>query len=156
MPQDKAEKPPQSVTVIATLRGFPNPSNAGATMTVPRKLETRWPAGPPTELLAPPLALYGHCVYIEPMAKVKERWDFRVASETDELVRQAAETANRTLTDFVVEAAVVKAERVLADRTQFILDAERWNRFVEILDRSPQDNPGLEKLFSKQSVFTAT
>jgi uncharacterized protein (DUF1778 family) len=89
------------------------------------------------------------------MAKVKERWDFRVASETDQLVRQAAETADRTLTDFVVDAAVVEAERVLADRTQFVLDAERWDRFVEILDRAPQDKPGLEKLFSKPSIFTA-
>jgi uncharacterized protein (DUF1778 family) len=88
------------------------------------------------------------------MAKVKERWDFRVASETDQLVRQAAETADQTLTDFVVDAAVVEAERVLADRTQFVLDAERWDRFVELLDRAPQENPGLEKLFSKPSVFT--
>ena len=88
------------------------------------------------------------------MAKVKERWDFRVASDTDRLVRQAAETADQTLTDFVVDAAVVEAERVLADRTQFVLDAERWDRFVELLDRAPQSNPGLEKLFSKQSVFT--
>jgi uncharacterized protein (DUF1778 family) len=88
------------------------------------------------------------------MAKVKERWDFRVASDTDQLVRQAAETADQTLTDFVVDAAVVEAERVLADRTQFVLDAERWDRFVELLDRAPQSNPGLEKLFSKQSVFT--
>lgn len=89
------------------------------------------------------------------MAKVKERWDFRVASETDELVRQAADTADRTLTDFVVDAAVVEAERVLADRTQFVLDGEQWERFVELLDRPPQDKPGLEKLFSKPSVFTA-
>ena len=89
------------------------------------------------------------------MAKVKERWDFRVASETDELVRQAAATADRTLTDFVVGAAVVEAERVLADRTQFVLDAEQWARFVELLDRAPQDNPGLERLFSKPSVFSA-
>jgi len=88
------------------------------------------------------------------MAKAKERWDFRVASETDQLVRQAAETADRTLTDFVVDAAVVEAERVLTDRTQFVLAAERWGRFVELLDRAPQSNPGLEKLFSKQSVFT--
>ena len=89
------------------------------------------------------------------MAEVKERWDFRVASETDQLVRQAAQTADRTLTDFVVDAAVVEAERVLADRTQFVLDTERWDRFVELLDRPPQDNPGLEKLFSKPSVFAA-
>ena len=89
------------------------------------------------------------------MARVKERWDFRVASETDELVRQAAATADRTLTDFVVDAAVVEAERVLADRTQLVLDAEQWARFVELLDRAPQDNPGLEKLFSRPSVFAA-
>lgn len=93
-------------------------------------------------------------MYTTRMAKVKERWDFRVASDTDQLVRQAAETADQTLTDFVVDAAVVEAERVLADRTQFVLDAERWDRFVELLDRAPQDNPGLERLFSKQSVFT--
>ena len=89
------------------------------------------------------------------MAKVKERWDFRVDPETDRLVRQAAQTAERTLTDFVVDAAVVEAERVLADRTQFVLDAEQWDRFVELLDRAPQDNPGLEKLFSRPSVFAA-
>jgi uncharacterized protein (DUF1778 family) len=89
------------------------------------------------------------------MAKIKERWDFRVASETDRLVRQAAETTDRTLTDFVVGAAVMEAERVLADRTQFVLDSEEWNRFFELLDRPPQDKPGLERLFSKPSIFTA-
>lgn len=89
------------------------------------------------------------------MAKVKERWDFRVAPETDRLVRRAAQTADRTLTDFVVDAAVVEAERLLADRTQFVLEAKQWDQFVELLDRSPQDNPGLEKLFSKPSVFRA-
>jgi uncharacterized protein (DUF1778 family) len=93
-------------------------------------------------------------VYNDRVAKIKERWDFRVASETDRLVRQAAETADRTLTDFVVDAAVVEAERVLADRTEFVLDSEHWSRFVELLDRPPQDKPGLERLFSKPSVFT--
>jgi uncharacterized protein (DUF1778 family) len=87
------------------------------------------------------------------MATTKERWDFRVATETDRLVRQAAETSDRTLTDFVVDAAVVEAERVLADRTQFVLAAENWARFVEILDRPPRHKPGLEKLFSRPSVL---
>jgi uncharacterized protein (DUF1778 family) len=88
------------------------------------------------------------------MARTKERWDFRVAPETDRLVRQAAEAAERTLTDFVVDAAVLEAERLLADRTQFVLEAAQWERFVELLDRSPQENLGLEKLFSKPGVFT--
>jgi uncharacterized protein (DUF1778 family) len=89
------------------------------------------------------------------VAGVKERWDFRVDPDTDRLVRQAAQTAERTLTDFVVDAAVVEAERLLADRRQFVLDDEQWQRFVTSLDRSPQDNPGLAKLFSEPSVFSA-
>ncbi|HMB18244.1 MAG TPA: DUF1778 domain-containing protein [Gaiellaceae bacterium] len=88
------------------------------------------------------------------MAKSKERWDFRVGSDTDRLVRHAAETAERTLTDFVIDAAVIEAERVLADRTQFVLDAGQWDRFVELLERPPQKEPGLEKLFSKRGVFS--
>ena len=89
------------------------------------------------------------------MARVKERWDFRVSPETDLLVRQAADTADRTLTDFVIDAALLQAERVLADRTQFILDDQQWVRFVELLDRPPEQKPGLEKLFSKPSIFSA-
>jgi uncharacterized protein (DUF1778 family) len=89
------------------------------------------------------------------MGRVKERWDFRVESETDRLVRQAAATSQRTLTDFVVDAAVLEAERLLADRTEFALERQQWERFVELLDRSPRDNPGLERLFSKPSVFSA-
>ena len=89
------------------------------------------------------------------MARIKERWDFRVESETDRLVRQAAATSRRTLTDFVVDAAILEAERLLADRTEFALERAQWERFVEVLDRSPRDNPGLERLFSKPSVFSA-
>jgi uncharacterized protein (DUF1778 family) len=99
--------------------------------------------------------LYGYCVYSRRMAKTKERWDFRVDTETDRLVRRAAESAERTLTDFVVDAAMVEAERLLADRREFQLDADEWERFVALLDRSPKDNPGLEKLFSRPSVFAA-
>jgi uncharacterized protein (DUF1778 family) len=89
------------------------------------------------------------------MATSKQRWDFRVASDTDQLVREAAERADRTLTDFVVDAAIVEAERVLADRTAFVLPAEQWSRFVELLERPPREQPGLSKLFSKPSVTTA-
>ena len=85
-----------------------------------------------------------------------ERWDFRVAPDVDSIVRQAAQSADRTLTQFVVDAAVVEAERILADRTQFVLRREEWARFVEILDRPPRENPGLKKLFSRPSVFSDT
>ena len=86
----------------------------------------------------------------------KERWDFRVATPTDELVRQAAATTERSLTsDFVVEAALIEAERVLADRTAFALPPKEWDRFVELLDRPPRVSLGLEKLFASPSVLSA-
>ena len=88
------------------------------------------------------------------MSQINERWDFRVAPGTDNLVRHAAQVAERTLTDFVVDAAVLEAERVLADRTQFTLRADQWALFIDVLDRPPQENPGLAKLFSQPSAFS--
>lgn len=84
----------------------------------------------------------------------KQRWDFRVSPETDRLVRQAAESSQRTLTDFVVDSAVLEAERLLADRSRFVLDAEQWGRFTALLDRPPRANPKLKQLFAEPSVFT--
>lgn len=88
------------------------------------------------------------------MPKTK-RWDLRVACETDQFVPHAAATANTTLTGFVVDAAVAEAERVLADRTRFALDPVHWARFADLRNRLPHDKPGLERLFSKPSVFSA-
>ncbi len=90
------------------------------------------------------------------MAKVSratDRWEFRVESQADQFVRRAADISNRTLTDFVVGAAVIEADRVLADRTRFVLEDEQWTRFVELLDRPPQENPGLTRLFATPSIF---
>jgi uncharacterized protein (DUF1778 family) len=86
-------------------------------------------------------------------ASPKQRWDFRVSAETDRLVRSAAEGSDRTLTDFVVDAALFEAERLLADRTRFVLNAEQWDAFSASLDRRPRDHPKLAKLFAKPSVF---
>jgi uncharacterized protein (DUF1778 family) len=85
--------------------------------------------------------------------KTKERWDFRVEPNADELVRQAAKVSHRSLTAFVVEAALGEAERIVADRTRFALDPHDWNRFEELLDRPVQHKPRLERLLAEPSVF---
>ena len=83
----------------------------------------------------------------------EQRWELRVASNEDELVRAAAQVSELNLSVFVRQAALVEAQRVLADRRHFALDEEDWNRFNELLDRPPKIPAGLEKLFSKRSVF---
>jgi uncharacterized protein (DUF1778 family) len=81
------------------------------------------------------------------------RWNLRVAPSDDIVVRRAAEESHRDLSEFVRTAAVMEAERVLADRTVFTLDTKSWNRFLESLDRPPRIPTGLRDLFSRPSVF---
>ena len=88
-----------------------------------------------------------------PEALRDARWNLRVAPDANELVRQAASSRHQNLTDFVIEAALGEAERVLADRSSFPLDEAQWNEFVDLLDRPVRDNPGLDKLFAEPSTF---
>jgi uncharacterized protein (DUF1778 family) len=85
--------------------------------------------------------------------KTTGRWAFRVEPEADRLVRQAAEISRRSLTDFVKAAAVVEAERVLADRTKFVLDRDQWVAFARALDRPPRSIPAVKNLLTEPSVF---
>jgi uncharacterized protein (DUF1778 family) len=84
---------------------------------------------------------------------VRCRWNLRVAPDADEVVRRAAATSNRSLSDFVVQAAVAEAEQILAGCARFALDAEAWNRLTALLDRPVQDSHGLAALFAKPDVF---
>jgi uncharacterized protein (DUF1778 family) len=81
------------------------------------------------------------------------RWNLRVARGDDVVVRRAANESDRELSEFVRSAAVLEAERVLADRASFELDPARWDHFAKMLDRPPRIPPGLEELFSRPSVF---
>ena len=81
------------------------------------------------------------------------RWNLRIATDADALVRQAASARHQNLTDFVIGAALVEAERVFADRSSFRLDDARWNEFVDLLERLVRENPGLDRLFARPSVF---
>lgn len=81
------------------------------------------------------------------------RWDLRVADSEDALVRAASDLSETSFTSFVRFAAVSEARRILADRTQFEIDDERWKEFMEVLDRPAQSPDGLRKLFAKRSVF---
>jgi uncharacterized protein (DUF1778 family) len=87
------------------------------------------------------------------IARKAIRWNLRVASDDDDLVRQAAAVSERNLSDFILQAAIIEAERVLADRTRFVLDEERWTEFTNLLDRPAEANPALARLFASPNVF---
>jgi len=68
-------------------------------------------------------------------------------------IRRGAASAGTTVSEFVVAAAVERAERELADRTRFVLDDDDWARFVALLDRPPRAVAELRELLRGDDVF---
>jgi uncharacterized protein (DUF1778 family) len=77
----------------------------------------------------------------------------RLSSEQDALIRHAAETEGRTVTEFTVDAVVSRARDVLMDRRLFVLDDAAWTEFLAVLDAPVVHRPRLEKLFAEDSIF---
>ena len=73
----------------------------------------------------------------------------RVAAGDDELFRSAAAAADESLSQFLVESGRERAERVLADRTRFVLSPVEWRDFTAALDRPAREIPALVELFRR-------
>jgi uncharacterized protein (DUF1778 family) len=82
-----------------------------------------------------------------------ERIALRASREQRELIAKASDLTSSSLSDFVLRASIARAEEVLADRLEFRLPPDRWNAFVEMLDRPPVDKPRLRRFLSEPSIF---
>ena len=72
-----------------------------------------------------------------------EKIDLRVTARAKRALQSAAEASHKTLSDFVLESALARADSVLADRQVFRLDAKQWTAFVAALDAPPKPRPRL-------------
>ena len=82
-----------------------------------------------------------------------QRLELRLTEEQNTLIRSAATYTSRSISDFVLSAATLEAQRRLADQRLFLMDDEQYARFEEILEASPTDDPKLRKLFDRLSPF---
>lgn len=85
-----------------------------------------------------------------------DRLYVRVSSRQREVISEAAETAEKDVSAFVLDAALVRAQTVLADRRFFTLAESEWRHFTAILDRPVMplaSKPRLEKLLEEPSVL---
>lgn len=87
------------------------------------------------------------------MASRSEKLDLRLTPEAKRTLFAAAAAARRSVSDFVLESALTRAEETLADRTNFGLDAKQWKAFQEALDAPPRDMPRLKRLLQEKSFF---
>ncbi|MGH3567417.1 MAG: DUF1778 domain-containing protein [Pseudonocardia sp.] len=89
----------------------------------------------------------------ESRAVRQARISLRASARQEQLLKQAAAATDRTLTDFVLDSAVIEAERVLADRRWFLISDERWDEFQRLLERPARDLPKLRALLAVPSPF---
>lgn len=82
------------------------------------------------------------------------RMDLRTTPEERELIDRAVEATGGDLTEFVVSHTVLAAQRVLADRGRFELDATSLAAWEEINARPTRDLPGLRSLMQRPSPFS--
>jgi uncharacterized protein (DUF1778 family) len=68
-------------------------------------------------------------------------------------LQEAAAARNKTVTEFVLDAAMTEAAEVLADRRLFLLDDEQWEAFLAALDAPTKPRPRLESLLREPSVL---
>ena len=82
-----------------------------------------------------------------------EKLDLRLTARAKRTLQTAAEASHKTLSDFVLESALARADSVLADRQVFRLDAERWTAFLAALDAPPKPRPRLARLLNEPSIL---
>jgi uncharacterized protein (DUF1778 family) len=82
-----------------------------------------------------------------------EKLDLRLTSSAKEKILSAAAAEERTVTDYILRAALRAADETLADRRHFGLNAEQWSAFLAALDAPERHHPRMERLLQQSSVF---
>ena len=83
-----------------------------------------------------------------------EKVDLRISPAAKHTLREAAELRHKSVSEFVLESALERAELVLSAQTTMRLGAEEWDAFQKALDAPPSPvSPKLETLMTSPSVF---
>lgn len=82
-----------------------------------------------------------------------QKLDLRLSVSAKQMLQCAAQASRRSVSEFVLESALARAEETLPDRQRFGLDAEQWQAFHAALDAPSQPSPRLTRLLNEPSVF---
>lgn len=79
--------------------------------------------------------------------------NLRALPEQRDLIDHAASLLGKNRSDFMLEAACERAQAVVLDQVHFTLDADKFQKFLDLLDAPPKPNPGLERLFALKAPW---
>lgn len=85
-----------------------------------------------------------------------EKLDVRVSPQAKRKLQSAAAILHRSMSDFVLESALSRAEEELADRRTFGLDAAAWTAFQAALDAPPRSLPRMKALLEEPGFFSVS
>jgi uncharacterized protein (DUF1778 family) len=81
----------------------------------------------------------------------KARLEARISSQVHSTIKRAAEIQGRTVTDFVVHAALEAATKTIEGSHIIQLSIEGQAAFTEALLNPPEPNEALKKAFDKHA-----
>jgi uncharacterized protein (DUF1778 family) len=82
-----------------------------------------------------------------------EKLELRLTREAKEALRAAAAASHRSVSEFVLESALARADEALADRRTLGLNAAPWKAFLVALDAPPRALPRLKRLLKEPGFF---
>lgn len=82
-----------------------------------------------------------------------EKLDLRLAAPAKRLLQAAAASTRQSVSEFVLESALARADELLPDRRRFGLDAERWTAFQASLEEPARPRPRLARLLAEPGLF---
>jgi uncharacterized protein (DUF1778 family) len=84
-----------------------------------------------------------------------EKLDLRLTPAAKQALVAAALADHRSVSEFVLDSALSRAQEMLAQRQHFGLDAVKWAEFLGALESGPRELPAVQALFAKPSPFEA-
>ena len=82
-----------------------------------------------------------------------EKLDLRLTRQAKKTLQAAAAVSRRSVSQFVLESALARADEALADRRIFNLNDAQWKAFLAALDAPPRPLPRLERLLKEPGFF---
>ena len=82
-----------------------------------------------------------------------EKLDLRLTPAAKQMLYSAAAATQRSVSEFVLESALARAEETLSDRRHFGLSAEKWEAFLKALDAPTRSHTRIERLLREPSAF---
>lgn len=85
--------------------------------------------------------------------KTEERLSIRTNAEQKSLLRRAAEKKHLNVSQFVLQASLIEAERIIGEDARVRLTAEQFDWVTRLMDAPASEAPRLREALSQKPVW---